>query len=86
MGNIPTAEDFALDTMQGTDLEEISTALNNFVLLHLKVIEEEVKEKAKIERCNNGKGCGTMYCDIQCRTIDKQSISDIFDNYIKNLK
>jgi len=36
MNNIPTAEEFAIETMQGTDLQEIERALIGFAKLHVE--------------------------------------------------
>lgn len=47
--NIPTAEEFAIETMQGgTDLQEIERALIGFAKLHVEAALEAAMEKAEI--------------------------------------
>lgn len=46
--NIPTAEEFALETMQGTDLQEIERALINFAKLHVEAALKAASEKAQM--------------------------------------
>lgn len=43
-----TAEDYALENMQGTDLQEIEMALQGFAKMKCKELLEIVAEKAKI--------------------------------------
>ena len=43
-----TAEDYALENMQGTDLQEIEMALQGFAKMKCKELLEVVAEKAKI--------------------------------------
>ena len=44
-----TAEDYALENMQGTDLQEIEMALQGFAKMKCKELLEIVAEKAKIK-------------------------------------
>jgi hypothetical protein len=46
MNNIPTAEEFALENMQGTDLQEIERALIEFAKLHV----QSALEAAAVEK------------------------------------
>ena len=49
MNNIPTAEEFALENMQGTDLQEIERALIAFAKLHVEAALEAANKNKKIE-------------------------------------
>lgn len=48
MNNIPTAEEFAVETMQGADMQEIERALIGFAKLHVQAALEAAMEKAEI--------------------------------------
>ena len=51
--NIPTAEEFALENMQGTDLQEIERALIEFAKLH---VEAALEAADKTAECNFPEG------------------------------
>ena len=44
-----TAEDYALENMQGTDLQEIEMALQGFAKMKCKELLEIVVDKAQVE-------------------------------------
>ena len=84
-----TAEDYALENMQGTDLQEIEMALQGFAKMKCKELLEIVVEKAKI-RDEDGdvyeqpKG---FYCngELYETWVDKDSILNAvnLDEFVK---
>lgn len=46
---IPTAEEFALENMQGTDLQEIERALIGFAKIHVEAALQAANKNKKIE-------------------------------------
>lgn len=51
-------------------IDEISTR-------YAKKMLEVAAGEAKIERCNDGTGCGIPYCEVPCWEIDKKSILNV---------
>lgn len=61
---IPTAEDFACETMQGTDMQEISYALIEFAKLHVKAALRAAARNADIK-------------SIQEQSISSEQVRDL---------
>jgi hypothetical protein len=70
-----TAEDYALENMQGADLKEIEVALIGFAEMKCKELLEIVAKKAKIVE-NRSMVNGYDYTE---RLIDKDSILNAVD-------
>lgn len=87
---IPTIEEILdkhlYNKFDDTDRQTFLNAMKEYSEILLQSLTDEIKENAKIEICNKGKGCGLSYCDVSCQTISKQSIQTITDNFIKQLK
>lgn len=72
-----TAEEYALENMQGTDLQEIESALIGFAKLKceelLKIVSESAQLKQEIEYIHSSVGYGAV------SVVDKDSIFNVVD-------
>lgn len=66
---IPTAEDFACETMQGTDMQEISSALIEFAKLHVKAALRAASKNVKMHYPDGLGGEGTRTMEINKMSI-----------------
>lgn len=74
---IPTAKQFAVETMQGTDLEEIESALIEFAKMHVEAALLKATTDAVILRVPTGKG------DYSEADAQKEFIGDLgYEDYI----
>jgi hypothetical protein len=86
---LPTIAEFcknwnsqAKHLIKGVDDSLLHSLIKDYSTLLLEAFKERVKDKAEIESCNNGKGCGITYCDQLCYEINPKSIDKIHQDFL----